>query len=135
MLRAVCALVLSVAFMLGSGALVMVGGGLNSAFAAEGDAGAGSVTFVGQWVNESGSKTDTTRSFASLDDKLGAPEANLGLFRGIGKTFLGWSDKEPDSETGWIQSGARLFRHRILCVRHSRMGFLQTRSCTESTLV
>ncbi|MFC0265312.1 mucin-binding protein [Alloscardovia macacae] len=106
MLRAVCALVLSVAFMLG-GSLAFGGG--TAAFAAEGDVGAGSVTFVGQWVNESGSKTDTTRSFASLDDKLGAPEANLGLFRGIGKTFLGWSDKEPDSETGWIQSGARLF--------------------------
>lgn len=103
MLPAVCALVLSVVFMLGSGAVVMAGGG-TAAFAAEND-----ITFVGQWVNESGSKTDTTRSFASLEDKLGAPEANLGLFRGIGKTFLGWSDKAPDSETGWIQSGARLF--------------------------
>ncbi|MDY6038026.1 MAG: SHIRT domain-containing protein [Eubacterium sp.] len=68
----------------------------------------GKVTFVGQWVGESSSKKDTERNFTSASDKLGAPEANGGLLRGLAKTFLAWSD-QPAVDNGHLAPGARYF--------------------------
>ncbi len=68
----------------------------------------GKVTFVGQWVGESSNKKDTERSFTSASDKLGAPEANGGLLRGLAKTFLAWSD-QPAVDNGHLAPGARYF--------------------------
>ena len=68
----------------------------------------GTVTFVGQWTGESRRKEDSTKNFTNADEKLGAPLTNPGLFRSIGKTFLGWSDKAP-VENGKLADGARLF--------------------------
>ncbi|MBF1053716.1 MAG: hypothetical protein HXL14_02415 [Parvimonas sp.] len=68
----------------------------------------GTVTFVGQWTGESRRKEDSTKNFTNADEKLGAPLTNPGLFRSIGKTFLGWSDKAPVGN-GKLADGARLF--------------------------
>lgn len=67
----------------------------------------GSVSLIGQWTNESRVKNDTVGNYTTGTDKLGSPLANPGLFRGIAKTFLGWSDKPPVD--GKIAEGARLF--------------------------
>nr|WP_293698705.1 LPXTG cell wall anchor domain-containing protein [uncultured Peptostreptococcus sp.] len=67
----------------------------------------GSVSLIGQWTNESRVKNDTVSNYTTGTDKLGSPLANPGLFRGIAKTFLGWSDKPPVD--GKIAEGARLF--------------------------
>ena len=67
----------------------------------------GSVSLIGQWTNESRVKNDTVGNYTTGTDKLGSPLTNLGLFRGIAKTFLGWSDKPPVD--GKIAEGARLF--------------------------
>ena len=53
-------------------------------------------------------KEDSTKNFTNADEKLGAPLTNPGLFRSIGKTFLGWSDKAPVGN-GKLADGARLF--------------------------
>ncbi|WP_418969531.1 SHIRT domain-containing protein [Alloscardovia omnicolens] len=66
------------------------------------------VSFIGQWTNESRTKTDTTKDFHNPTDKLGSPAANAGLFRSIAKTFLGWSDQPQDAK-GKLPEGARLF--------------------------
>ncbi|QWT17707.1 hypothetical protein KPC83_00625 [Collinsella sp. zg1085] len=68
----------------------------------------GTVTFVGQWTNESRAMQNTTKEFHAENDKLGTALANGGLYRGIAKTFLGWSDKEPKAD-GSIAEGARLY--------------------------
>ena len=68
----------------------------------------GTVTFVGQWTGESRQKEDSTRNFTNADEKLGKPLDNPGLFRGVAKTFLGWSDKAPVGN-GKLADGARLF--------------------------
>lgn len=67
----------------------------------------GSVSLIGQWTNESRVKNDTVGNYTTGTDKLGSPLTNPGLFRGIAKTFLGWSDKPPVD--GKIAEGARLF--------------------------
>ena len=67
----------------------------------------GSVSLIGQWTNESRVKNDTVGNYTTGTDKLGSPLTNQGLFRGIAKTFLGWSDKPPVD--GKIAEGARLF--------------------------
>ena len=67
----------------------------------------GSVSLIGQWTNESRVKKDTVGNYTTGTDKLGSPLTNPGLFRGIAKTFLGWSDKPPVD--GKIAEGARLF--------------------------
>lgn len=66
------------------------------------------VKLVGQWVGESSKKIDTDKIYTSLDDKIGTPEINAGLLRGLAKQFIGWSDKEP-VKNGELQEGARLF--------------------------
>ena len=61
-------------------------------------------------VNGQGNQTkkkDTENTYKNATDKLGSPLPNPGLFRGIAKTFLGWSDKPPVD--GKIVEGARLF--------------------------
>ena len=67
----------------------------------------GSVSLIGQWTNESRVKNDTVGNYTTGTDKLGSQLNNPGLFRGIAKTFLGWSDKPPVD--GKIAEGARLF--------------------------
>lgn len=67
----------------------------------------GTVTFVGQWTDESSARRDTERAFARADEPLGAPLPNTGLLRGLGKVFLGWSDQAPVD--GKLAPGARLF--------------------------
>ena len=67
----------------------------------------GSVSLIGQWTNESRVKNDTVGNYTTGTDKLGSPLTNPGRFRGIAKTFLGWSDKPPVD--GKIAEGARLF--------------------------
>lgn len=66
------------------------------------------VTFVGQWTGESRRKENSTKDFTNGDEKLGKPLDNPGLFRGVAKTFLGWSDKSPVGN-GKLAEGARLF--------------------------
>ncbi|SFE44724.1 cell wall-binding repeat-containing protein [Peptostreptococcus sp. D1] len=68
----------------------------------------GTITRVGQWTNESRTLRDDTINVSSGSDKLGTPIMNGGLLRGLAKTFLGWSDKEPVGN-GEIADGARLF--------------------------
>lgn len=68
----------------------------------------GTVKFIGQWTNESTKKEDSEKIFKNPKDKLGEPLSNPGLFRGVAKTFLGWSDKPP-VENGKVDKGARLF--------------------------
>lgn len=68
----------------------------------------GKVTFVGQWVGESSNKKDTERNFTSASDKLGAPEANGGLLRGLAKTFLAWSD-QPAVDNGHLRPERDIF--------------------------
>ena len=67
----------------------------------------GKVSLIGQWTRESNEKKDTENTYKNATDKLGNPLPNPGLFRGIAKTFLGWSDKPPID--GKIAEGARLF--------------------------
>ena len=67
----------------------------------------GKVSLIGQWTRESNEKKDTENTYKNVTDKLGSPLPNPGLFRGIAKTFLGWSDKPPVD--GKIAEGARLF--------------------------
>ncbi|MCF2707230.1 hypothetical protein I6E29_08140 [Arcanobacterium haemolyticum] len=70
---------------------------------------AGTVTLDGQWTNESTALVTTEREYTAATDKIGNPEPNTGLLRGLGKVFLGWSDKAPDPETGGVSEGGRLF--------------------------
>lgn len=65
------------------------------------------VTLVGQWVNDSSEKKDTAKHY-ELTDKIGSPEYNSGLLRGLAKQFLGWSDKAP-AGNGVLADGAKLF--------------------------
>ena len=55
------------------------------------------VTLVGQWVNDSSQKKDVSKHY-ELTDKIGSPEYNSGLLRGLAKQFLGWSNIEPTEE-------------------------------------
>lgn len=66
------------------------------------------VQLIGQWVGESSKKIDTTKTYDGLDEKIGQPEPNGGLLRGLAKTFLGWSDKPP-VDNGALAPGARLY--------------------------
>ncbi|MDY4560989.1 MAG: cell wall-binding repeat-containing protein [Peptostreptococcus porci] len=68
----------------------------------------GTITRVGQWTGESTVIKNDTINVSSGSDKLGTPIPNYGLLRGLAKTFLGWSDKEPVGN-GEIAEGARLF--------------------------
>lgn len=65
------------------------------------------VTLVGQWINDSSEKKDTPIHY-ELTDKIGKPEYNSGLLRGLAKQFLGWSDKAPVGN-GVLAKGAKLF--------------------------
>lgn len=65
------------------------------------------VTLVGQWVNDSSQKKDVSKHY-ELTDKIGSPEYNSGLLRGLAKQFLGWSDKAPKGN-GVLADGAKLF--------------------------
>lgn len=65
------------------------------------------VTLVGQWVNDSSQKKDVSKHY-ELTDKIGPPEYNSGLLRGLAKQFLGWSDKAP-ADNGVLADGAKLF--------------------------
>lgn len=65
------------------------------------------VTLVGQWVNDSSQKKDVPKHY-ELTDKIGTPEYNSGLLRGLAKQFLGWSDKAP-AGNGVLADGAKLF--------------------------
>lgn len=65
------------------------------------------VTLVGQWVNDSSQKKDVSKHY-ELTDKIGSPEYNSGLLRGLAKQFLGWSDKAP-ADNGVLAEGAKLF--------------------------
>lgn len=69
--------------------------------------GTPNVTLVGQWVDDSSKKINTDK-FYGPDDKIGKPEYNSGLLRGLAKQFLVWSDKEP-KENGILPEGARIF--------------------------
>ena len=75
----------------------------------------GEVALNGQWVNDSHEKKDTSKKYTSPNDKIGNPEPNSGLLRGLAKVFLGWTDKPlptgPDGKTlnGQIAEGARWF--------------------------
>ena len=68
----------------------------------------GTITRIGQWTGESSVITNDTINVSSGSDKLGTPISNPGLLRGLAKTFLGWSDKEPVGN-GEVAEGARLF--------------------------
>nr|WP_083427758.1 S-layer homology domain-containing protein [Ezakiella massiliensis] len=65
------------------------------------------VTLVGQWVNDSSEKKNTSKYYEP-DAKIGTPEHNSGLLRGLAKQFLVWSDKEPTAN-GVLPEGARIF--------------------------
>ena len=65
------------------------------------------VTLVGQWIEDSSKKKDTPKHY-ELTDKIGDPEYNSGLLRGLAKQFLGWSDKAPVAN-GVLADGAKLF--------------------------
>ena len=65
------------------------------------------VILVGQWINDSSEKIDTPKHY-DLTDKIGSPEYNSGLLRGLAKQFLGWSDKAPKGN-GVLADGAKLF--------------------------
>lgn len=69
---------------------------------------ANTVTLVGQWVAESSKTIDTTKTYDSLNEKIGEPQANDGLLRKLAKTFLGWSD-QPAINNGELAPGARLY--------------------------
>ncbi|WP_165215063.1 SHIRT domain-containing protein [Schaalia sp. ZJ1691] len=70
---------------------------------------AGTVSLVGQWTDESTRRVDTQKEYVAATDKIGGPVPNQGSFRHLGKIFLGWSDQAPDSKTGALAPGARLF--------------------------
>lgn len=80
---------------------------------------AGKITFVGQWTGESTKTENSTKEFKAGTDKLGDPISNAGLFRGIAKTFLGWSDKAPVGN-GKLAEGARLFSKEDTVYRFSK---------------
>lgn len=65
------------------------------------------VTLIGQWINDSSEKKDTPKHY-ELTDKIGKPEYNSGLLRGLAKQFLVWTDKEPTAN-GVLPEGARIF--------------------------
>lgn len=68
----------------------------------------GKVTFVNQWVKDSSTRINTEKEFSSPNDKIGKPEYNSGLLRGLAKIFLAWSDKPPVNN-GHLAPGARYF--------------------------
>lgn len=65
------------------------------------------VTLVGQWINDSSQKKDTKKHY-EMTDKIGKPEYNSGLLRGLAKQFLCWSDKAPVGNA-ILADGARIF--------------------------
>ena len=90
-------------------AVIMIIGMMPLQALAEGEplTGDENVTLVGQWVNDSSEKKDTPKHY-ELTDKIGKPEYNSGLLRGLAKQFLGWSDKAP-KDNGVLADGAKLF--------------------------
>lgn len=68
----------------------------------------GKVTFVNQWVKDSSTRINTEKEFSLPNDKIGKPEYNSGLLRGLAKIFLAWSDKPPVNN-GHLAPGARYF--------------------------
>lgn len=66
------------------------------------------VELLGMWVGESSQKINKSREYDSFNSKIGMPEPNGGLLRGLANIFLAWSDKPPVNN-GHLAPGARYF--------------------------